>query len=57
MMWHHQVTLSLIALETGTRKLCGMQLLDVTSGTLHEVGPLTDVCVVPPHLTGALCES
>ena len=46
-----QVTLSLIALETGTRKITGLQLLDVASNTLHEVGPLTDVCVVPPPLS------
>ena len=51
-----QVTLSLIALETGTRKLAGMQLLDVASDTLHEVGPLTDVHVVPPQLSSS-CES
>ena len=42
------VTLRLIALEPGLKKISGMQLIDTVSSETIEVGPIADVLVVEP---------
>ena len=39
------VTLSLIPLQTGVRRVCGLQLVDSVGDSIHEVGTLVEVHV------------
>ena len=44
----HQLTISLVALEPGLKKLGGITLLDTLTEQTFDVGPLADVFVTEP---------